>query len=220
MNSARLFAVALSVLTFASCIEEGFAATGSRQLFPAADVKVEPNDGATVRAEGDVAVVDVAPERSFSGAKFVFGKPFAFIDCRTVSVEISNRTDRAMGFGFYGIHRGDYTWHAAQRFRLEPNQSKVVTAAGDRGSLHAGLVPCCDMKDRVEHYKAYVRAALKDRNLVGVHWFFWSDMPLTGWMDGEDFMTGVLTVTDTPHPEMVEATRELARELYPQPAEH
>ena len=88
----------------------------------------------------------------------------------------------------------------------------------DRGSLHAGLVPCCDMKDRIEHYKAYVRAALKDRNLVGVHWFFWSDMPLTGWMDGEDFMTGVLTVTDTPYPEMVEATRELARELYPQPA--
>ena len=86
----------------------------------------------------------------------------------------------------------------------------------DRGSLHAGLVPCCDMKDRIEHYKAYVRAALKDRNLVGVHWFFWSDMPLTGWMDGEDFMTGVLTVTDTPYPEMVEATRELARELYRQ----
>ena len=90
----------------------------------------------------------------------------------------------------------------------------------DRGSLHAGLVPCCDMKDRIEHYKAYVRAALKDRNLVGVHWFFWCDMPLTGWMDGEDFMTGVLTVTDTPYPEMVEATRELARELYPQPAKH
>ena len=87
----------------------------------------------------------------------------------------------------------------------------------DRGSLHAGLVPCRDMADRVEHYKAYVRAALKDRNLVGVHWFFWCDMPLTGWMDGEDFMTGVLTVTDTPHPEMVEATRELARELYANP---
>ena len=87
----------------------------------------------------------------------------------------------------------------------------------DRGSLHAGLVPCRDMADRVEHYKAYVRAALQDRRLVGVHWFFWADMPLTGWMDGEDFMTGVVTVTDTPHPEMVEATRELARELYPAP---
>ena len=84
----------------------------------------------------------------------------------------------------------------------------------DRGAMHVGLVPSCDMNDRVERYKAYVRAALKDSRLVGVHWFFWYDMPLTGWMDGEDYMTGVLTVTDTPHPEMVEATRELAREFY------
>ncbi|MBQ3810797.1 MAG: hypothetical protein II839_08285 [Kiritimatiellae bacterium] len=87
----------------------------------------------------------------------------------------------------------------------------------DRGAMHAGLVPCRDMADRAAHYKAYVRAALKDPNLVGVHWFFWCDMPLTGWMDGEDYMTGILTVTDTPHPEMVEATRELARELYAAP---
>ena len=56
----------------------------SWQLFPAPGLKLEPNDGAAVRMEGDVPVVDVAPERSFSGAKFVFGKPFAFIDCRTL----------------------------------------------------------------------------------------------------------------------------------------
>ena len=122
-----LFAVVLTVGAEVPG-KDGVAVNGISQLFPAADVKLEPNDGGAVRMEGDVAVVDVAPERSFSGAKFVFGKPFAFIDCRTVSVEISNRTDRAMGFGFYGIHRGDYTWHAAQRFRLEPNQSKVITA--------------------------------------------------------------------------------------------
>ena len=122
-----LFAVVLTVGAEVPG-KDGVAVNGISQLFPAADVKLEPNDGGAVRMEGDVAVVDVAPERSFSGAKFVFGKPFAFIDCRTVSVEISNRTDRAMGYGFYGIHRGDYTWHAAQRFRLEPNQSKVVTA--------------------------------------------------------------------------------------------
>ena len=85
MTLSRRFAVAFSALTLASCIEEGFAATGIPQLFPSADVKLEPNDGATVRMEGDVAVVDVVPERSFSGAKFVLGKPFAFVDCRTVS---------------------------------------------------------------------------------------------------------------------------------------
>ena len=84
----------------------------------------------------------------------------------------------------------------------------------DRGSLHSGLVPCRDMKERIEKYKAYVRYAIRDEHLVGVHWFFWHDMPLTGWMDGEDFGNGVMDVADNPHPEMVEATRELARELY------
>ena len=86
----------------------------------------------------------------------------------------------------------------------------------DRGSLHTGLVPCRDMKDRIEKYKAYVRHAIRDEHLVGVHWFFWHDMPLTGWMDGEDYGNGVMDVTDNPHPEMIEATRELARELYRQ----
>ena len=86
----------------------------------------------------------------------------------------------------------------------------------DRGFLHSGLVPCRDMKERIEKYKAYVRAAIKDERLVGVHWFYWHDMPLTGWMDGENFGNGVMDVADNPHPEMIEATRELARELYRQ----
>lgn len=84
----------------------------------------------------------------------------------------------------------------------------------DRGSMHAGLVPCLDMADRIEHYKRYVRAAIRDERLVGVHWFFWHDMPLTGWMDGENFGNGVMDVADNPHPEMIAATRELAREFY------
>ena len=86
----------------------------------------------------------------------------------------------------------------------------------DRGSLNTGLVPSYDMKDRMEKYKAYVRCAINDEHLVGVHWFYWHDQPLTGWMDGECFGTGVMDVADRPHPEMIEATRELARELYRQ----
>ena len=132
MNSTPLFVVALSVLTLASCIEEGFAATGSHQLFPAADVKVESNDGAAVRMDGDVAVVDVAPEHGFGGAKFVLREPFALNPYKTLSVEVSNRTDRALSFGFYGIHRGNSTWYAPQRFRLEPNQAKAVAAPNRR----------------------------------------------------------------------------------------
>ena len=86
----------------------------------------------------------------------------------------------------------------------------------DRGGLHAGISPCADMAERIENYKSYVRQAVADRRIVGAHWFFWYDMPLTGWMDGEDYANGVMDITGRPHPEMVEATRELARELYRQ----
>ena len=99
-----------------------------RQIFPAPGLKLEPNDGAAVRMEGDVAVVDVAPEHGFGGAKFVLCEPFALNPYKTLSVEVSNRTARALNFGFYGIHRGNTTWYAPQRFRLEPNQAKAVAA--------------------------------------------------------------------------------------------
>lgn len=115
--------------------KEGFAAIGIPQLFPSAGVKLEPNDGAAVRMEGDVAVVDVAPERSFSGAKFVFGKPFAFIDCRTVSVEISNRTDRAMG---------NITWLKHTMSLMVPNWVWYTCSELDSselcGSQHGGEI--------------------------------------------------------------------------------
>ncbi len=86
----------------------------------------------------------------------------------------------------------------------------------DRGSLHAGLRPRRATEDRVSHYKRYVRRAIADKRLVGVHWFCWQDMPLAGLIDGEDYGNGVMDVADNPHPEMIEATRELAQELYRQ----
>ena len=203
-----LFAVVLTVRAEVPG-KDGVAVNGISQLFPAADVKLEPNDGGAVRMEGDVAVVDVAPERLYLGCRFHNSYPAAL-----------RATAKYCDVVSFNCYRDLPETHRSPADAVDKPTiiGEFHFGSLDRGSLHAGLVPCCDMKDRIEHYKAYVRAALKDRNLVGVHWFFWSDMPLTGWMDGEDFMTGVLTVTDTPYPEMVEATRELARELYPQPA--
>ena len=95
-----LFAVVLTVGAEVPG-KDGVAVNGISQLFPAADVKLEPNDGGAVRMEGDVAVVDVAPEHGFGGTKFVLREPFALNPYKTLSVEVSNRTDRALSFGFY-----------------------------------------------------------------------------------------------------------------------
>lgn len=84
----------------------------------------------------------------------------------------------------------------------------------DRGVINAGLVPVADQRARAASYKRYVRAALSSNRIVGAHWFLWRDQPLTGRSDGECFQAGFLDVTDRPYPEMVKASRELARELY------
>ena len=85
----------------------------------------------------------------------------------------------------------------------------------DRGCFHPGLVPVNDQVERAAAYKAYVRAALDDPRIVGAHWFEWRDQPLAGRsLDGENYQIGFVDVCDTPYPEMVAASRELAREMY------
>ncbi|MCR5840416.1 MAG: hypothetical protein K6G94_12375 [Kiritimatiellae bacterium] len=71
-----LFAVVLTVGAEVPG-KDGVAVNGISQLFPAADVKLEPNDGGAVRMEGDVAVVDVAPERLYLGCRFHNSYPAA-----------------------------------------------------------------------------------------------------------------------------------------------
>ena len=151
------------------------------------------------------AIETVAPGRLYLGCRFCKGYPDA--------IRAASRYCDVISYNIYG--------ELPVTPRPDDGMVDKPTIVGefhfgslDRGSMNAGLVACRDMKERMEKYKAYVRYALADEHLVGVHWFFWGDMPLTGWMDGEDFLTGVTTVTDSPRPEMVEATRELAREMY------
>jgi len=84
----------------------------------------------------------------------------------------------------------------------------------DRGLLNAGLVPVSNQAERAERYMRYVRAARASNRIVGAHWFIWRDQALTGRSDGECFQAGFIDVTDRPYPEMVEASRTLAKEIY------
>ncbi len=86
--------------------------------------------------------------------------------------------------------------------------------AFDRGMFHTGLVAARDQADRANLYRAYVRSCLDHPRLVGAHWFQWRDQPLTGRADGENYQIGFLTVTDAPYPELVEAARQVAQEMY------
>ena len=84
----------------------------------------------------------------------------------------------------------------------------------DRGMFHTGLRSARDQAERAQKFARYVRSGLRHPNVVGVHWFQYWDQPTTGRADGENYQIGLVDIADTPYPEMREAARMLARELY------
>jgi len=85
----------------------------------------------------------------------------------------------------------------------------------DRGMFHTGLVPVPSQEARAEAYKAYVRGAVANPQIVGTHWFKYQDESTTGRpLDGENYQIGFLDVCDTPYPETVAACRQVGYNLY------
>jgi len=85
----------------------------------------------------------------------------------------------------------------------------------DRGMFHTGLVASEDQADRARMYQEYVRSVVDHPLMVGCHYFKYADEPLTGRPgDGENYNIGVVSVTDTPYPEFIEAARAVQAEAY------
>ena len=84
----------------------------------------------------------------------------------------------------------------------------------DRGMFHCGLVLAESQAERAKCYRDFVSDCLDHPRMIGAHWFEWKDEPLTGRTDGENYQIGFLTITDTPYPEIVEASREVASGMY------
>lgn len=105
--------------------------------------------------------------------------------------------------------------------RLPENFDKPVLigefhfGALDRGKFHPSLVEVADQKARAEAYETYVRSALENPLIVGVHWHQYGDQATTGRDDGENFQNGFVDVCDTPYVETIEAARKVGYRLYP-----
>ena len=84
----------------------------------------------------------------------------------------------------------------------------------DRGLLHTGLRAVGNQRQRAFAYADYVRQALENDRIVGVHWFQHTDQMVSGRGDGENYQIGFVDIVDRPYPEMVSAARRLADYLY------
>jgi hypothetical protein len=71
----------------------------------------------------------------------------------------------------------------------------------DRGMFHPGLQKTANQQERASMYKSYVQGALRNRAIVGTHWFQYGDQATTGRGDGENYQIGFLDICDTPYSE-------------------
>lgn len=86
-----------------------------------------------------------------------------------------------------------------------------------RGLLSPGLdtASCATEQDRGRAFDRYVRSALWNPVIAGVHYFKYSDQATSGRSpDGENFQCGFIDVTDTPYRELVDAARNVSNDLY------
>lgn len=93
--------------------------------------------------------------------------------------------------------------------------SEFHFGAADRGGLGYGLVDAGTQQGRAEAYKTFVESCANMPNIVGFQYYKYNDDALTGrTMDGENFAIGLVTITDTPYPEITTAASEVNRRLY------
>lgn len=73
--------------------------------------------------------------------------------------------------------------------------------------LDAGLVQTADQSERAKGYRYYMEQAAALPCFVGAHWFQWTDEPVLGRMDGENYNIGFVDVTNRAYRELVEAAK-------------
>ncbi|MBE6413034.1 MAG: hypothetical protein E7035_00600 [Verrucomicrobiaceae bacterium] len=85
----------------------------------------------------------------------------------------------------------------------------------DKGTFGGGLRSCKTMQERIALNNAYVNNALKNPNVIGIHWFRWADQITSGRQnDGENYGCGMVDICDTPVYDFVMSVRNLSEKMY------
>ncbi len=156
-------------------------------------------------------IKEVAPQQIYLGCRFAWGNPLA----QAAAAKFCD----VVSFNLYYKDLADFTFEGGADVPLVVGEFHY--GATDRGVFHAGLRAVENQVARAAAYTKYVRTALRDPQFVGCHWFTYRDEPTTGRpLDEENFQIGFVDIADTPYREMIEASRELGREMYPLRAGH
>ena len=173
-------------------------------------------------AEGDLyefscLVIDEYFKRTREAVK-AFDPQLLYLGCRFAGKardEVVRACAKYCDVVSYNIYRytiGD--WRLPEGLDAPVVIGEFHFGATDRGPFGTGVRQAGNQADRAQKLTAYVRSALANPQIVGVHWHQFADQATSGRFDGEYLQVGWTDICDTPYPETIDAVRKLGESMY------
>ncbi|MEB0122720.1 beta-galactosidase [Pseudomonas sp. CCI1.2] len=142
-----------------------------------------------------------APNHLLLGGRFSVSTPEAVASCAQYCDVLS--------FNFYTLKPQDgYDFAKLRELDKPVLIGEFHFGSRDRGPFWAGAIEVPREEDRGPAYANFLKQALAEPSIVGVHWFEYVDQPVTGrLLDGENGHVGLVGITDVPFQGFVEAVR-------------
>ncbi len=148
-----------------------------------------------------------APNHLLLGGRYSISTPEAVAACA--------RYCDVLSFNFYTPKPQDgYDFAALRQLDKPVLVSEFHFGSRDRGPFWGGAMEVAREEDRGPAYANFLKQALAEPSIVGVHWFQYLDQPVTGrLLDGENGHLGLLGITDLPFQGFVETVRKSNRQV-------
>jgi len=142
-----------------------------------------------------------APNHLLLGGRFAISTPEAVAACAQYCDVLS--------FNFYTREpQHGYDFAALRKLDKPILVSEFHFGSRDRGPFWGGVSEVYKEEERGPAYAYFLKQALAEPSIVGVHWFQYLDQPVTGrLLDGENGHLGLVGITDRPFQGFVEAVR-------------
>ncbi|WP_426237943.1 beta-galactosidase [Pseudomonas sp. TWP3-2] len=142
-----------------------------------------------------------APNQLLLGGRFASSTPEAVNACAQYCDVLS--------FNMYTLQPQDgYDFAVLRNLDKPVLITEFNFGSTDRGPFWGGVTQLAKEEDRGAAYANFLKHALSEPSIVGVHWFQYLDQPVTGrLLDGENGHFGLVGVTDLPFQGFVEAVR-------------
>ncbi|KQZ80581.1 beta-galactosidase [Pseudomonas sp. Root562] len=142
-----------------------------------------------------------APNQLLLGGRFAITTPEAVESCAQYCDVLS--------FNMYTLQPQDgYDFTKLRSLDKPVLITEFNFGSTDRGPFWGGVTQLAKEDDRGPAYANFLKKALNEPSIVGVHWFQYLDQPVTGrLLDGENGHFGLVGITDLPFQGFVDSVR-------------